>query len=376
LPTDVAVIIGTRPEAIKVAPVVSALRRSGVRVRIVATGQHRELLHQALAAFDLQTDVDLQIMQRDQDLTGLTARALTTLTGALEADRPRFALVQGDATTALAGALSCFYLKIPCGHVEAGLRSGTLQAPWPEEMNRRLVDQLCTRHYPPTEGARRNLLKEGFDPSSMLVTGQTGVDAVLQMKERTGDEVPRELAGLAGGDGVRLIYATGHRRENFSGEIRHVTSALRALVEERPEVRVIFAAHPNPSVGRQLADLIGSHERLNIIGAVSYPSSIWLMRHAHVIVTDSGGIQEEAPTFGVPVLVTRDVTERPEGIEPGFLRIVGTDTASVLGHLRSTLDDAGLRERLRTQPNPYGDGQASRRITEDVTRMLEETPEP
>ena len=374
MPTDVAVIIGTRPEAIKLAPVVSALRRSGLEVRLVATGQHQELLHQALSAFDLRADVDLQVMQRGQDLASLTTRALTTLTGALQEDRPRFALVQGDATTALAGALACFYLKIPCGHVEAGLRSGNLQAPWPEEMNRRIVDQVCTRHYPPTEGARANLLNEGFDPSSLLVTGQTGVDAVLQVSARMGDGTPQDLAHLMNGKERRLIYATAHRRESFNGEIRNVTSALHALVEERPDVQVIFPVHPNPSVLSQLSDLIDSHERLHLISAVSYPSSIWLMQHADVVVSDSGGIQEEAPTFGVPVLVTRDVTERPEGIEPGFLKIVGTTTASVLHHLRSTLDDAGSRERLRTLPNPYGDGQASRRITEDVIRLLGETP--
>ena len=284
--------------------------------------------------------------------------------------------MQGDATTAVVGALACFYLDIRCGHVEAGLRSGILKAPWPEEMNRRLADQLCARRYPPTEGARLNLLKEGFEPSSLLVTGQTGVDAVLQMAERVGEGIPHELAGLVGGAGVRLVYATGHRRESFGGEIREVTTALRDLVVGRPEVRVIFPIHPNPAVGRQLGDLIGSHERLHLIDAVSYPASIWLMRHADVIVTDSGGIQEEAPTFGVPVLVTREVTERPEGIAPGFLKIVGTGAGSVLAHLRSTLDDAGLKQRLKALPNPYGDGQASRRITEDVARLLAETPAP
>jgi UDP-N-acetylglucosamine 2-epimerase (non-hydrolysing) len=190
LPTDVAVIMGTRPEAIKLAPVVLALRKSGLRVRIVATGQHQELLHQALGAFRLQADVDLRVMQPDQDLTGLTTRSLTALTGALQAERPRFALVQGDATTAVTGALACFYLGIGCGHVEAGLRSGNLKAPWPEEMNRRLADQLCARHYPPTEGARLNLLKEGFESSSLLVTGQTGVDAVLHVAEQAGNETP------------------------------------------------------------------------------------------------------------------------------------------------------------------------------------------
>jgi len=368
--TDVALIIGTRPEAIKVAPVVAALRQAGLRTRLVATGQHRDLLHQALDAFGLKADVDLGVMQPDQDLAGLTTRALAAVAAALKADRPRFALVQGDATSALAGALASFYLEIPCGHVEAGLRSGNMKAPWPEEMNRRLVDQLCARHYPPTVGARDNLLKEGFDASSLVVTGQTGVDAVMTMAARAGNETPPELAGLLNGNPCRLVYATGHRRESFHGEIGQVGAALRALVDERPDVRVIFPAHPNPSVGRQLSDLAGSHERLHIIRAVSYPVSIWLMSHADVIVSDSGGIQEEAPSFGVPVLVTRDLTERPEGVEAGFLKIVGTRTAAVLQSLRTTLDDAELRERLRSTPNPYGDGRASQRIAEDVKRLL------
>lgn len=372
MPVDAVVIAGTRPEAIKLAPVVLALRESGLGVRFVASGQHRQLFQQALAAFGLHADVDLQTMREDQDLPGLTARLVTALTDALNADRPRFALVQGDSTTALAGALACFYLQIPCGHVEAGLRSGSRHAPWPEEMNRRLTDQLCTHHYPPTEGARENLEREGIDLSNTRVTGQTGVDSALLMAARLGDEVPQEAAHLVGNGRERLIYVTGHRRESFRGGIRDVAAAMLTIVEERPDVRVIFPAHPNPNVTRQISNFIGMHDRLHLIGPVSYPCSIWLMRHAAAIVSDSGGIQEEAPSFGVPVLVTRSVTERPEGLEAGFLRIVGTHTESVVQHLRSVLDDVGLKERLRTERNPYGDGNASRRIADDVARILRE----
>ncbi|HET6373809.1 MAG TPA: UDP-N-acetylglucosamine 2-epimerase (non-hydrolyzing) [Candidatus Polarisedimenticolia bacterium] len=371
---DVAVILGTRPEAIKLAPVVFALRGRGLRVRVVSSGQHRQLLDQALAAFGLKADVDLQVMREDQDLPGLTARMVTALATELAAQRPRFAIVQGDAATTFAGALACFYLKIPCGHVEAGLRSGSLEAPWPEEMNRRLTDRLCTHHYPPTEWARRNLADEGIDPSRTLVTGQTGVDAALLMSARVSDEIPVELAGFVDHDGRRLIYSTGHRRESFGGGIREVASALLAAVKQREDCRVVLPAHPNPNVGKQLAEIVGAHDRMHLIGPVSYACSIWLMRHADAIVSDSGGIQEEAPSFGVPVLVTRDVTERPEGVEAGFLRLVGTRTDSVLKHLLMVLDDPGLKQRLSSKPNPYGDGKASERIAADVQRILQELP--
>jgi UDP-N-acetylglucosamine 2-epimerase len=274
----------------------------------------------------------------------------------------------------MAAALAAFYLHLPCAHVEAGLRSHDRRAPWPEEMNRRLTDQLCTRYYPPTEGARRNLIAEGIDSEAILITGQTGVDAALLISRQVQSAVPSELAGVVEEDGLRLIYATGHRRESFDGGIAGVAAALRAIIQERPDVRVVYPAHPNPNVLRQLSAVVGSHERLHIIRPVSYPCSVWLMSHASVIVSDSGGIQEEAPSFGVPVLVTRDVTERPEGVEAGFLRIVGTRTERVLEQLRAVLDDATLRERLGKTSNPYGDGLASRRIADDVVRLLSSSP--
>ena len=366
----VAVIVGTRPEAIKLAPVVLALRQRGVSVRIVATGQHRDLLHGALAAFDLRADVDLLTMRVGQDLAGSTARLVEALSQALQELRPTFALVQGDATSTLAGALVCFYLGIPCGHVEAGLRSGSLHAPWPEEMNRRLTDRLCTHHYPPTERARRNLLDDGIDPANTIMTGQTGVDAALLISERMDGAVPPEIAGVVRGGQELLVYATAHRRESFDGKIRDVAAALHSIVRERPDVRVVLPAHPNPNVRREIAGFVGTHDRLHIIDPVSYSCSIWLMRHAAAIVSDSGGIQEEAPSFGVPVLVTREVTERPEGVDAGFLRLVGTGAESVSQHLRAVLEDRGLKQRLRGVPNPYGDGHASRRIADDVARIV------
>jgi UDP-N-acetylglucosamine 2-epimerase (non-hydrolysing) len=367
---DVAVILGTRPEAIKLAPVVHALRAKGLSVRLVSSGQHQELARGALESFGLEPDVDLHAMRAEQSLPDLMARLLTSLGAELESARPRLALVQGDAATTLAGALACHYLHLPCLHVEAGLRTGRLDAPWPEEMNRCLTDRLCTRHYPPTAWARQNLIREGFDPSGMVVTGQTGVDAALDIASRMPRGLPAELQGILPEDGARIVYCTEHRRENLDGAIHDVVSALHSVVSDRHDVRVILPAHPNPAVRRQLHDLVGRHERLLIISPVSYACSIWLMQHAAAIVTDSGGIQEEAPSFGVPVLVTREVTERPEGIEAGFLRISGTRPDSVIHHLQQVLDDPGLRQTLRQRSNPFGDGRASERIAEDVEHVL------
>ncbi|MGH9869779.1 MAG: non-hydrolyzing UDP-N-acetylglucosamine 2-epimerase [Candidatus Polarisedimenticolia bacterium] len=371
---DVAVILGTRPEAIKLSPVVHALRARGLSVRVISSGQHEDLVGGALASFGLQPDADLRVMRTDQSLSDLTARLIVSLSRELESRRPRLAVVQGDAATTLAGALVCHDLRLPCAHVEAGLRTGNRNAPWPEEMNRCLTDRLCTRHYPPTEWARQNLIREGLDPSGMVVTGQTGVDAALLVAARLPRETPAELRDVLPDDGARVIYCTGHRRESLGGAIRDVVTALHAVVQERRDVRVILPAHPNPAVQRQLRDLASRHERLNIIEPVSYECSIWLMQRADAIVSDSGGIQEEAPSFGVPVLVTREVTERPEGIEAGFLRLVGTRPDSVIHHLQSVLDDADLRRSLKGRPNPFGDGRASERIADDVVTILREPP--
>jgi UDP-N-acetylglucosamine 2-epimerase (non-hydrolysing) len=374
LQADVAVILGTRPEAIKFAPVVLALRARGLTVRVIASGQHRDLLQFALTTFGLRADIDLQAMQEDQRLADLTGRLVPALSRTLREDPPRMGLVQGDATTSTMGALACFYEHIPCGHVEAGLRSYRRMAPWPEEINRLLADRLCTRLYPPTEDSRSNLVREGLDPALMVVTGQTGVDAALMTAARLSDDVPEEIRDAVH-PSLPLVYCTGHRRESLDGGIRSVALAMQALVQRRPEVQILWPMHPNPAVRRQLHDLIGRHDRLRIVSPVSYPCSIWLMRRASAIVSDSGGIQEEAPSFGVPVLVTRDVTERPEGLAAGFLTLVGTRTEVILEHLERVLDDSGIRDRLKATPNPYGDGRASERITDDVVRMLNEPVE-
>jgi UDP-N-acetylglucosamine 2-epimerase len=363
---EIVVLLGTRPEAIKLAPVVLALREAGARCFVLASGQHRELLAGALSSFGLSADRDLALMRDDQPLNDLQARMVEGLGRALDEIKPRLVVVQGDTATALAGALAAFHLKLPCAHVEAGLRSGRRDAPWPEELYRQVVDRLCTRLYAPTEGARQHLLREGLDASSIVVTGQTGVDAALLVARQTRVK-PAGVPALA--PRAKLIYATAHRRESF-GKLAGMVGALAEIVEERADVEVVLPLHPNPEVRRQAAPYVGRHSRLHLIEPVDYADSIWLLTRAALCVTDSGGIQEEAPSFGLPVLVMREVTERPEGIDAGFLRVTGTDGGTIAREIRRTLDDAALRKKLSRTTNPYGDGKAAVRIAADIERAL------
>jgi UDP-N-acetylglucosamine 2-epimerase (non-hydrolysing) len=358
---DVSVVVGTRPEAIKCAPVVFALRERRLNVRLVATGQHAALLDDALAAFGLSADVNLHAMGDAPDLPGLTSRLIERVAADLTGNPPRMVLVQGDTTTALAGALAAFYARVPCGHIEAGLRSGRRDAPWPEEVNRQLVDRLCTRLYAPTRGAAAALLAEGLDA---LVTGQTGVDAALWAAGQPAN-CPAAVAKFAG---KRLVFVTLHRRENQSGGIEGVLKGVAAALDAHGDCVAVLALHPNPDVRR--AALAVAHPRLVVINPLNYRDSVWMLAHAAAVVSDSGGIQEEAPSFGTPVLVARDVTERPEGLRQGFLRLVGTDAASVAKALAETLADTGARARLKALANPYGDGRAAQRIADDVAGLL------
>ncbi len=364
MPVDVSVVVGTRPEAIKCAPVVLALRERGLSVRLVASGQHAGLLDDALTAFGLAPDVNLHAMSATPDLPALTARLLERLDGELREHRPRMVLVQGDTTTCLSAAMAAFYAGLHCGHIEAGLRSGNLAAPWPEEMNRLLADRLCTRHYAPTPGARDALLHEGYSPDSIIVTGQTGVDAALWIAARLGDAPPDVLGGVNG----RVVFVTAHRRENLGGGIEAILRGVIAALDGHPDCTAVLAAHPNPDVRREVERV--RHPRLLVCDPLEYADSIWMLKHAAVIVSDSGGIQEEAPSFGTPVLVARDVTERPEGLQAGFLRLVGSDEHRVASAMDEVLADSRLRERLKGTPNPYGDGHAAERIAADVAGLL------
>lgn len=369
---DVVVILGTRPEAIKLAPVVKALRALGLQVSVWLTGQHATLAASALADLGLGADRDLGCAPPKADLSALTSRVLDAVTPLLASQRPLAAIVQGDTTSAMAAAMAAFHAGVPCVHVEAGLRSGDFSAPWPEEMNRVITDRLCVRHYAPAVAARDHLLREGIAADGIVVTGQTGVDAVMQMAASLGTEPPADLCDALADRAGKLVYATAHRRENQGGGITRVVEGLRLALARNHELLVVLAAHPSPDVRREIAAV--NHPRLKVLEPLGYAASVWMLKHADAIVSDSGGIQEEAPCFGTPVLVTRDVTERPEGLAAGFLKLVGTDADRISLELGRTLGDEGLRARLAATPNPYGDGTASQRIAADLKAWLGRLP--
>jgi UDP-N-acetylglucosamine 2-epimerase (non-hydrolysing) len=363
-------VFGTRPEAIKLAPVIRELAaRPEFDCRICVTGQHREMLAQFLGLFELQPDWNLEVMRPDQDLAYLTAAVLSGVSGVLDRWRPERVIVQGDTTSTFAAALAAFYHKIPVAHVEAGLRTGDIDAPWPEEANRLLVARIADLHFAPTPRARDNLLREGVDQARIAVTGNTGIDALLWVSERleTRPELRARVDSILGGRFAdrRLILMTGHRRESFGGGLERIAAAI-ARIAARPDVAIIFPVHPNPKVRRATAPL-RRQENILLIEPVDYPELVYLLKRCHIVVTDSGGIQEEAPSFGKPVLVTRETTERPEAMEQGLARLVGTDERRLFDAISELLDDPQAYRRMSRVANPYGDGQASRRVAERLS---------
>lgn len=364
-------VFGTRPEAIKLAPVIRELAaRREFDCRICATGQHREILVQFLDLFELRPDWNLDVMRPDQDLAYLTGAVLSGVSGVLAAWRPDRVIVQGDTTSTFAGALAAFYHKIPVAHVEAGLRTGDIYSPWPEEVNRRLVGGIADLHFAPTPRARAALRNEGVAEEAILVTGNTGIDALLWMAERLDSEpalAARARARLgdrfaAAVEGRGLVLMTGHRRESFDGGLDRVARAI-GRIAARPDVAVVFPVHPNPHVRRAFAPLSG-YPNILLVEPVDYPELVYLLKRCHFVVTDSGGIQEEAPSFGKPVLVTRETTERPEAMELGLAQLVGTDEERLFQAMRALLDDRAAYRRMSRVANPYGDGNASARIAD------------
>jgi len=359
-------VFGTRPEAIKLAPVVRELSaRPNFDCKICVTGQHRELLAQVLDLFDLHPDWNLEIMRPDQDLAYLTGAALSGLARVFALHRPDRIIVQGDTTTTFAGALAAFYHRIPVAHVEAGLRTSNIYSPWPEEVNRRLVSQIADLHFAPTPRARDNLVHEGVDRDRIVVTGNTGIDALLWVSALL-DSQP-DLRARVGKilDGrfdehKRVILMTGHRRESFDGGLARICRAM-ARIAERRDVAIIFPVHPNPNV-RQATEPLQRYNNVLLVEPVGYLELVFLLKHCHFVVTDSGGIQEEAPSFGKPLLVTRDTTERPEAMEHGLAKLVGTDEQRLFDEMQTLLDDPQAYGRMSRVENPYGDGFASRRI--------------
>lgn len=358
-------VFGTRPEAIKLGPVVRALSaQPNFCCKICVTGQHREMLAQVLELFDLRPDWDLQLMRPNQDLAYITGAALSGVSSVLDSFRPDRVVVQGDTTTTFAGALAAFYHRIPVAHIEAGLRTDNIYAPWPEEVNRRLVTHIADLHFAPTARARDNLRREGIGCERILVTGNTGIDALLWVSALLDDR--RELrsrfeAALpARFEGKRLILMTGHRRESFDGGLDRICNAM-ARIAVRSDVAIVFPVHRNPNVRRAFEPLRG-HENILLVDPVDYAELVFLLKRCHFVVTDSGGIQEEAPSFGKPVLVTRETTERPEAMEFGLAKLVGTDERLLFDEMSALLDNPEAYRRMSQVRNPYGDGQAGYRI--------------
>ena len=385
-------VFGTRPEAIKMAPLVSEFRRHAdtFRTLVCVTGQHREMLDQVLRIFGIRPDFDLDIMKQGQDLTDVTARVLLGMRDVLAKARPDAVLVHGDTTTSTAAALAAFYARVPVGHVEAGLRTHDIYSPWPEEMNRRLTGRIATWHFAPTPLSRDNLLAESVPAGSIAVTGNTVIDALHSVTRRIGsDEKLRaslyaelrtagyDTARLDAGD-RRLVLVTGHRRENFGEGFLHICNALRDLALRYPAVDFVYPLHLNPNVRRPVHEVFGGPGRqpgnMFFIEPLEYLSFVCLMERAHIVLTDSGGIQEEAPGLGKPVLVMRDTTERPEAVEAGTVRLVGTDYEKITTSAARLLDDPQAYAEMAHAANPYGDGRACPRIVEFLTRALAATP--
>ena len=368
----VMLVFGTRPEAIKMAPLVHSIaEHPRLKPLVVVTAQHRKMLDQVMDIFGIIPDADLDIMRPGQALPDLTARIIQGITPIFDSLRPEILLVHGDTSTTLATALAAFYARIPIGHVEAGLRTGDMQAPWPEEMNRRLTAPLCDLHFSPTPGARDNLLQEGIKPGSIHVTGNTVIDALLQVDARLSSDSSLRSSMESQFRFLdpckRLLLVTGHRRENFGAGFERICKAL-AGIAGRDDVEIVYPVHLNPNVQEPVRRHLSGLSNVHLIEPLDYVPFVYLMRRAHLILTDSGGVQEEAPSLGKPVLVMRDTTERPEAIEAGTVRLVGTDDIRIVANVMRLLDDPAAYISMSEAHNPYGDGRACGRITAEIAR--------
>ena len=381
----IMLVFGTRPEAIKMAPLVKEFRKHPEQFQTVVcvTGQHREMLDQVLQLFEIVPDYDLNIMKQGQDLYDVTARVLTGMRDVLKEAQPDVVLVHGDTTTSTSAALAAFYQQIPVGHVEAGLRTHNIYSPWPEEMNRLITGRIATYHFSPTPLSRQNLLAEGIKEEAITVTGNTVIDAlyIVVDKIKNNKSLDTQLEVFlkeAGYDvnrlnnGRRLVLITGHRRENFGDGFISMCKAIKTLTEKYPEVDFVYPMHLNPNVRKPIHEVFGSTQLSNMffIEPLEYLSFVYLMEKSAVVLTDSGGIQEEAPGLGKPVLVMRDTTERPEALEAGTVKLVGTDYDKIIEEVSALLDDREYYDRMGKAVNPYGDGKACERICEFLCNRL------
>ena len=384
---SVMLVFGTRPEAIKMAPLVKEFQKHPdmFRTTVCVTGQHRQMLDQVLEIFGITPDYDLNIMKQGQDLYDVTARVLTGMRSVLDEARPDLVLVHGDTTTSTAAALAAFYKQIPVGHVEAGLRTHNIYSPWPEEMNRQITGRIASWHFAPTPLSRSNLTAEAVPEERILVTGNTVIDALHIVVDRIRNysglaDGLKESLRLAGYDtertdaGRRLVLITGHRRENFGEGFLNICRAIKALSEKYPEVDFVYPMHLNPNVRRPIHEVFGQElsglGNMFFIEPLEYLSFVFLMEKSYIVLTDSGGIQEEAPGLGKPVLVMRDTTERPEAVDAGTVRLVGTDYGTIVNGVSALLDDTEEYDKMSQAVNPYGDGRACPRIVEFIDNRL------
>ena len=367
----ILLVFGTRPEAIKMAPLVKALQKDTehFETRVCVTAQHRQMLDQVLEVFGITPEYDLNIMAPNQDLYDITAKVLLGLREVLKDFRPDTVLVHGDTTTSMAASLAAFYMQIPVGHVEAGLRTYNMLSPWTEEMNRQVTDRICTYYFAPTEQSRANLLQENIDAKKIFITGNTVIDALLMavdiisttagVKEKMAKELQEK--GYTVGD-REYILVTGHRRENFGDGFLHICKAIKELAALHPEMDIVYPVHLNPNVQKPVYELLSGLSNVYLISPLDYLPFIYAMQHSTLLLTDSGGVQEEAPSLGKPVLVMRDTTERPEAVEAGTVKLVGTDAEAIVSNVTALLLDKEMYKRMSETHNPYGDGQACERI--------------
>jgi len=359
-------VVGTRPEAIKMAPVIQALTQENwTDIKVLATAQHRQMLDQVLNLFEITPDRDLNVMQPNQTLSSLTAKLMTELDQVFKEEKPDAVLAQGDTTTVMCVALSCFYHRIPFGHVEAGLRTGDIWNPFPEEMNRVVASRMAKWHFAPTLSSRNNLLAEGILASDIFVTGNTVIDALLDIVKKTGQET---IPGID--PSKRLLLVTSHRRENFGQPFREICRAILHLVKHNEDIQVMYPVHPNPNVKDTAYELLGQHPRILLCEPLEYLPFVTAMKNAYLILSDSGGVQEEAPALAKPVLVLRSETERPEAVAEGVVKLVGTDFEKIISEAQRLLDDSSYYQEVARGISPYGDGLASARIVKTLKDSL------
>ena len=378
--TKVLFVFGTRPEAVKLSPVIREMKteNSGCEVVVCVTAQHREMLDQVLDLFDICPDYDLDLMTKRQALQNLTASVLLGVTDVLEKESPDIVIVQGDTTTTFAAAQAAFYLKTPIAHVEAGLRTKFKYSPFPEEINRRLTSVMADLHFASTEGAKSNLIAEGVDETSIHVTGNTVIDALewMALKQDKPVVIEKWIQWFSAGydihfsDDTRTILVTGHRRESFGKGFKRICKSLSMLAEENSDVQFVYPVHLNPNVQDPVYSILGDIDNIHLIPPLDYEPFVFLMSRSYLILTDSGGIQEEAPSLGVPVLVMRDTTERPEGVEAGVARLVGTEIETIVAETQKLLNNPDEHEHMSNVFNPYGDGKSSKRIVGLVSEYL------